>query len=153
MGKNHANRRHRPRSAKSPRPWWQAPGNWVLLALVVAAFFFLTSVFVRQIPPTADIDQSVIASAQLNDPRMARIEDRFRCPCGNCGHLELRDCICDVPGGAMEMKTAIARLLATGASEEQVVETVARRFGGLRSRPPSAIASHDSTSSSQGETK
>jgi len=153
MSKRQAKRRRRPTKAKKIRLWWQSPGNWVLLALSGTAVFFLATTFVRQIPPTADIDQAVIASVQLNDPRMARIEDRFRCPCGNCGHLELRDCICDVPGGALEMKTAIARLLAAGASEEQVVETVARRFGGLTSRPPSAIASHDSPSSSQGVTK
>ena len=151
MVSRHSRRRRQQTTKISRRWWWREPANW--LALVVAILAVTTVVFVleKQRPPAVDIDRAVIALAGLNDSRMAEIEGRFRCPCGNCDHLDLRNCECDAPGGALEIKTAIARLLDQGVGSEEVVRVVANRFGGLRaasdpgSRVPSGEALMEGT--------
>jgi cytochrome c-type biogenesis protein CcmH/NrfF len=109
---------------------------------LVALIAFVGLMFAIRVPPTPDIDSTAIYAAELNDPRMLEIEHQFACPCGNCGHDDLADCTCDVPGGVLEMKTAIARHLKDGASTQEVVAAVAERFGGLKTPSEVSASAH-----------
>jgi len=53
----------------------------------------------------------------------------FRCACGGCGELPLDLCQCDMPGGAVEEKTFIRRLLVKGLSIDQVVRQLDGKYG------------------------
>lgn len=125
-------KRNRDTKSGRSRASWRQSGNWVVVAIAAVVLLLAMAMVWRQIPVKVDIDQAAIAAAETSDPRMKEIEARFRCPCGNCGHLELADCSCDVPGGAMEMKTAIASLLSEGQEKTAVIATIAGRFGGLK---------------------
>jgi cytochrome c-type biogenesis protein CcmH/NrfF len=125
-------KRARGTKAGRSRAWWRQSGNWAVVAIAAVVLLLVLAMIWRQTPAKVDIDQAAIAAAETSDPGMREIEARFRCPCGNCGHLELADCSCDVPGGAMEMKTAIARLLSEGQEKTAVIATIAGRFGGLK---------------------
>ena len=145
MSKTRPNIRRSSKGRLFSRSWWRRSENWTVIAITGMALAVVTIVMLIQMPPTADIDQAAIATAELSDPRMKEIEDQFRCPCGNCGHLELRDCVCDVPGGAMEMKTAIARLLSEGVSGEAIIATIAADFGGLKPKAAANRLPHSDT--------
>jgi cytochrome c-type biogenesis protein CcmH/NrfF len=125
-------KRKRDTKTRRSRVWWRQPGNWAVVAIAAVVLLLVSAMIWRQTPAKVDIDQVAIAAAETSDPRMKEIEARFRCPCGNCGHLELADCVCDVPGGAMEMKTAIARLLSEGREKTDVIASIASQFGGLK---------------------
>lgn len=132
MSKSNMNKRLRSKAKVFSLAWWRRSENWMVFAITGIALAVVSMVLMTRMPPTADIDPAAVAAAELSDPRMKEIEHRFRCPCGNCGHLELEDCVCDVPGGAMEMKTVIARLLSEGIDEKTIVATIAADFGGLK---------------------
>jgi len=104
----------------------------MVLGGLVALIASVGWMFAIRVPTTPDIDSTAISVAELSDPRMLAIEHQFACPCGDCGHDDLADCVCDVPGGALEMKTAIARQLDDGATTQEIVAAVAERFGGLK---------------------
>lgn len=127
-----AKKRRRGSRVEGSPAWWQQPENWAVIAMAAVGLLLVVVMVWRQTPPEADVDQAAIAAAEAGDPRMREIEARFRCPCGNCGHLELADCACEVPGGALEMKTSIARLLSEGQGENEVIAAIAGRFGGLK---------------------
>ena len=138
-------KRRRPKTRMFYGSWWRRSENWIVIAIVGVPLAFLVLVMASRVPPTADIDSTAVTTAEMSDPRMGSIEDRFRCPCGNCGHLELRECVCDVPGGAMEMKTAIARLLSEGVSGEAIIATIAADFGGLKPKAATNRLPHSDT--------
>jgi cytochrome c-type biogenesis protein CcmH/NrfF len=93
--------------------------------------------------PSGDFDRAAITAAEISNVRMLEIERRFMCPCGNCGEMKLTECNCEVPGGALEMKTAIARALEHGTLTDEIVGTVAEQFGGLK--PVTATAAQEDT--------
>lgn len=145
MNSAHTQRWRRQAPKNSRTPWWQQPANWLVVVIALVAVTTVIFILERQRPPIVDIDRTVIEVVGINDSRMAEIEGRFMCPCGSCDHLDLRDCECDAPGGALEIRTSIARLLDQGVGSEEVVRVVANRFGGLRadSAPGSRVPSRE----------
>ena len=143
MAHKNSDRHPTPRATKHRKPWFRDSRNWlvvVMLAFVVAVVAFKLGFHVH---PEADIDRAAIATAELSFPEMKEIERQFVCPCGRCGELELEVCECDGPGGAMEMKTTIARALRSGSSVDEIVAKVSEQYGGLK---PLADRSAESSS-------
>ena len=148
MAHKNSDRHPTPRATKQSRPWFRDSRNWlvvVMLAFVVAVVAFKLGFHVH---PEADIDRAAIATAELSFPEMKEIERQFVCPCGRCGELELEVCECDGPGGAMEMKTTIARALRSGSSADEIVAKVSEQYGGLK---PLAARSTESPSRENAE--
>lgn len=113
---------------------WVAFG--VLAAVVAAVAVALLAGREGTVAPRRTVpDAEVIAAAEQADPRIVAVERRFICPCGRCGGMELVECQCDSPGGALEAKGAIVTLLSQGHDVETVVGLVARDFGGLKAGP------------------
>ncbi len=130
--------RHRTRGRRAARRSGIEPGWLVLGAILVVGLGAMVAV-VRDrartaTPSSAPIRASVVA-AELADPRVAEVERRFLCPCGRCGNMQLPECSCDVPGGALEVRGVIADLLARGLTVEETVAAVARRYGSLAPDP------------------
>lgn len=88
--------------------------------------------------PAAGISAVAVEAAIAADPRIVEVASKFNCPCGTCGVMELVDCTCDVAGGALEVKAAIADMLNAGISPEDVVGAVAARYGALKPDPGDA---------------
>ena len=120
------------RATKRRSQWYREPKNWLVVAMLAFAVAVVAFKLGFHVHPTIDIDRAAIATAELSYPSMKEIESLFVCPCGNCGELELEVCACDGPGGAMEMKTVIARMLRSGSSVDEVVATVSAEYGGLK---------------------
>ncbi len=79
-------------------------------------------------------------SSQLAvNTRIALAADRieifshFKCPCGQCGIDELKDCDCSHPRGAQEIKGYVDRQIETGTQTvAQVITDVGQRYGGRK---------------------
>ena len=56
-----------------------------------------------------------------------RISEGFMCPCGEC-NLVLKDCDCDNPKGAREIKGLIGSLLSRGTPEAEIVIEVDGKY-------------------------
>lgn len=112
------------------RVWWVA--GIAAVAAVAAAFILADPDRAAMDGPA--IDRAAILAAELKHPTMLEVERRFVCPCGRCGELELVECVCDGPGGAMEMKTALARVVSEGLDADEATARLATRFGGLKPR-------------------
>lgn len=57
----------------------------------------------------------------------------FRCPCGQCGIDELKDCTCDHPRGAKEVKGFIDRKIAEQKyTVAQLIDQLDKRYGGRK---------------------
>lgn len=67
---------------------------------------------------------------QLNN-QMVQIADQFMCPCGECKH-SLTECDCDMPRGAVEVKSFIIQGLQQGRTPAQVVSAVEMKYGHRR---------------------
>ena len=106
---------------------WAAVGSAGIVVLAVA-------VLVSRDSSGPAIDRNAILAAELNDPQMLEVERRFVCPCKRCGGLELTECECDGPDGALEMKTMLAGLLGNGENADQATVALSARFGGLKPR-------------------
>lgn len=79
-------------------------------------------------PQTASGTANIATSAD-------RIEifSHFRCPCGQCGIDELKDCTCDHPKGAQEVKSFVDGKIAEGKyTVAQLVGEVERKYGGRK---------------------
>ncbi len=113
---------------------WKKPGiKW--FAVVSAGIAALAVVLlVSQGSTGTAIDRTAILAAELNNPWMLVVERRFVCPCGQCGELELTECECDGPGGALEMKTMLARFLENGDDADQATVALFAQYGGLKPR-------------------
>ena len=131
----------RSRRASPPRlPSRTALGWWAFGAL--AAAVMVASVVDREgtfAPRRAVPDAALIAAAEQADPRILEVERRFLCPCHRCGGMELAECSCDTPGGALEAKGVIVELIAQGHGTEAVVAEIARRYGSLKPSGQSVV--------------
>jgi hypothetical protein len=65
-----------------------------------------------------------------------QVASRFWCSCGNCETPELADCSCP---RAVEEKKLIDQELQQGTAELEVVRTVHRRYGGIKSQYASLV--------------
>jgi len=134
MGKGTLRRRHRKpsRTPRHGRGWpWRVPAAG-LAVIAAVALAILAGREGTVAAPGGVLLPEVIAAAERADPRILEVERRFLCPCGRCGGMELVECHCDAPGGALEARGAIVRLIASGAGVESVVATIAERYGSLR---------------------
>jgi len=118
-----------------PRRW--AVGAWVGTGLVFAIGLGLAIANLGGRGTVSDRggdkpDQIAVAAAELSDPRVKEVEASFRCPCGKCGVMELIECQCDMPGGALEVKDAIVKALKGGGSVPGVTEAIAAHYGGRK---------------------
>ncbi len=82
------------------------------------------------LPTTFDLnsaDNNAIASFT----NRAEIISHFTCPCGQCEMDELKDCDCDHPNGAKEVKQFIDEKINEGGyTVARVVELVENKYGG-----------------------
>ncbi len=86
----------------------------------------------KRLPDTPGLsildDKTDVAPATPSD-RLAIISS-FACTCGQCGIDELKDCNCNHPGGAREVKAFIDQKISEGKySKENIVEIVDARYG------------------------
>lgn len=79
--------------------------------------------------PRREMQRLLMAAAAIEDPRINEVARRFHCPCGGCGVMELVNCECDMPRGALEAKGKIAELLKQGVSPPEVIERMAAAYG------------------------
>ncbi|GEM_PF-684556 len=90
-------------------------------------------------PAPSDPALSPILSTITNNQRIATAADRleifaqFKCPCGQCGIDELKDCSCNHPRGAKEVKAFIDEKISTGKfTVAQLITEVEMRYGGRK---------------------
>lgn len=147
-----ASQKTKPHPAKSTTrrlaAWYRNPQNWMVAGLVIFTVAVVAFKLGFHVHPAVDIDRTAIATTELSYPQMAEIEKMFVCPCGNCGELELEVCACEGPGGALEMKTTIARMLRSGSNVDEIVAVVTTQFGGLK---PTAASAQNSLPDEQPE--
>lgn len=61
------------------------------------------------------------------------IYSKFICPCGQCGIDELKDCVCNHPKGAIEVKSFIDSQIAQNKySVDEIIAQVADKYGGKK---------------------
>lgn len=61
------------------------------------------------------------------------ILSHFRCPCGQCGMDELKECTCTHPRGAKEVKAFVQSKISEGKySVAQLVEEIDAKYGGRK---------------------
>jgi hypothetical protein len=61
--------------------------------------------------------------------RVLQVASNFRCACGECGELQLAECLCTAPRGAVEEKAFIRGKLEEGLSVPQVIDLVDKKYG------------------------
>jgi hypothetical protein len=91
-------------------------------------------------PPTQDDSALLpILSRIVGDHRIATAADRleifshFKCPCGQCGIDELKDCSCNHPRGATEVKAFVDEKIRTGKfTVAQLITEVEIKYGGKK---------------------
>ncbi len=58
------------------------------------------------------------------------IYSQFRCPCGQCGMDELKDCTCKHPRGATEVKAFVQSKIAEGKyTVAQIMDEIEMKYG------------------------
>lgn len=73
-------------------------------------------------------DVNIATSADLNE-----ILSHFRCPCGQCGMGELKDCECSHPKGATEVKAFVKKKINEGRfTVNQLIDEIDNTFGGKK---------------------
>lgn len=113
---------------------WKKPGIKWFVGVSAGIATLMVALVVSQGSTGPAVDRTAILAAELNNPRMLEVERRFICPCGRCGELELTECECDGPGGALEMKTMLARFLENGDDADQATVALFAQYGGLKPR-------------------
>ncbi len=80
-----------------------------------------------------------LAAKQNDANKVATISDadqiysHFRCPCGQCGVDELKDCTCKHPRGANEVKSFVQTKITEGKfTVAQIVHVVDAKYGGKK---------------------
>ncbi|MGQ9629053.1 MAG: double zinc ribbon domain-containing protein [bacterium] len=97
----------------------------ILGALVLAAGgFFTWSSSSRSRNLNAGSGASIVWAAEVQE-----VAANFNCPCGKCGVVRLDLCTCDIPRGAVEVKSYIQSLLNQGLSRGDVIRKVEERYG------------------------
>lgn len=71
--------------------------------------------------------------------KLATVEDRieifslFKCPCGQCSTDELKDCSCQHPRGATEVKAFVDHKISENRySITEVIDFVGKKYGGMK---------------------
>ena len=89
--------------------------------------------FDSPLPDLASGNQA-FASRIATQADRADILSHFRCPCGQCGTKELKDCECSHPRGSKEVKAFVDSKIAEGKyTVPKVVDEVERKYGGRKS--------------------
>ena len=80
-----------------------------------------------------------LISGRSSDQKIAAVADRegifsrFQCPCGQCGIDELKDCSCDHPRGAREVKAFVDRKITENKyTIAQLIDQVDIQYGGRK---------------------
>lgn len=60
------------------------------------------------------------------------VAEKFICPCGGCGEMDLDTCSCDMERGAIEAKTFIQRQLNQGKTKDEVIAAMIQQYGYLK---------------------
>ena len=124
--------RQKTRTKKSSRYTW----NFIsIFAIVISAGLIVSLVLSQSSTPKKNVvEPSVSNQAPTSfDARVQLVASRFRCACGGCGELQLAECTCDMPRGAVEEKTFIRDQLNKGLTVDQVVKLVDEKYGHLNS--------------------
>lgn len=91
------------------------------------------------VPKQSESDMLALASKISSTYKLAtsldRVEvfSRFKCPCGQCGIDELKDCNCAHPRGAQEVKAFVDdRIREAKHTVAQLVDEVEKKYGGRK---------------------
>lgn len=91
--------------------------------------------FVLENEPTLKLTPGIDLTKSATD-EIASIKDRmaiissFACTCGQCAIDELKDCNCNHPGGATEVKNFIDQKISEGRySKENIIQIVEGKYG------------------------
>ncbi len=64
---------------------------------------------------------------------LSYIIEQFKCPCGQCGVDELKDCSCNHPNGSVEVKSFIRNKINTNSfTVNQIIAEVDKTYGGKK---------------------
>ena len=106
-----------------------------VFAVIISAGLIASLVIPQNLAPqkrTTEPSVSKQTSASF-DARVQLVASRFRCACGGCGELQLAECTCDMPRGAVEEKRFIRDQLNKGLTIDQVVKLVNDKYGHMNS--------------------
>ena len=121
-----------------PRKNWRGPvAIGVVSVAAVLAVAFLVMSYSRsssqrslQAGGASSANQNTSAGAQIAwSAEVQRIASKFNCPCEKCGVVRLDECTCDIPRGAVEVKSYIQSLLNGKLSEQEIIQRVEERYG------------------------
>lgn len=70
----------------------------------------------------------VVSDPEL-ETKLSLVASEFYCACEKCGKTPLLDCSCDLPNGAMEVKSFIQGNLLKGMSVQEVIRLTEMIFG------------------------
>lgn len=126
---------NRNRGKQQSRGGQPSSSLWMIVAVVAIIFsvglFAKTLFFENQAPPRYETKVYQPLST-VDDPIESQVRvvaSNFRCACGGCGELQLAECFCDMPKGAVEEKGFIREQLKKGFTVEQVIEMVDKKYG------------------------
>jgi len=104
--------------------------DFVIAAIIVAVLGAgIAGILYSQRPrSTTEFRPRGLPSNSFVWPREVQsIAAQLDCPCGNC-ELNLADCTCDNPNGALEIKSYISSLLKTDKSKDDIVKEVKAKY-------------------------
>jgi len=98
---------------------------------IIPQFKNLLSAMTKTSKSSSNLMANNVKIATLFD--MDLITEQFRCPCGQCNIEELKDCSCNHPRGATEVKGFITDKINKNIySVEQIVSFVNKKYGGKK---------------------
>ena len=103
-----------------------------IVAIIFSAGLFLKTLFFDNQAPPRYKTKVYQPLSPVDDPienQVRVVASNFRCACGGCGELQLAECTCDMPKGAIEEKGFIREQLKKGFTTEQVIEMVDKKYG------------------------
>ncbi len=117
-------------SAKSSKSKKSRLRDFVIVMLILAVLGTgLAGILYSQRPRNTTLfRQSGLLSGSFVWPQEVQsIASQLDCPCGNC-ELNLADCTCENPNGALEIKKYISSLLKTDKSRDDIVKEVKSKY-------------------------
>jgi hypothetical protein len=140
-------KKSRAKSGKRAKAGKGEPSFWMITAiisLILLVGFIGKTIYEKttyssgpKLSPATDIQPVAApaagpAAAPAAGPlesKVLQVASNFRCACGECGELQLAECLCTTPRGAVEEKAFIRGKLEEGLSVPQVIDLVDKKYG------------------------
>ena len=99
----------------------------IAAAIITVLGFGIAAILSSQKPRNTAQFRPSVPSSFVWPREVQSIASRFMCPCGQC-ELNLADCTCNNPRGAVEIKTFIDSLLKTATNREDIIKEVEAKY-------------------------